>query len=240
MTTLLYTHSACLEHDPGPYHPESPARLRAVLRRSTARISPGSNAARRRRPRSTISPASIRAALSSVCWTRCRNPAMSGSTPTRSCRRVRAGPRCAPPARSPPRSMRSIAGEADNAFCAVRPPGHHAEPGRAMGFCLFNNVAIGALRARRGAWPRAGRGDRFRRASRQRHAGLFLGRCRPVLRLDAPVAALSRNRRARRDRGRRQHRQRAAAPDVGIARVPARRSRAISSRRSTRSGPNCC
>src|ERR1700726_3383495 len=31
MTTLLYTHPACLEHDPGPYHPESPARLRAVL-----------------------------------------------------------------------------------------------------------------------------------------------------------------------------------------------------------------
>jgi acetoin utilization deacetylase AcuC-like enzyme len=41
-----------------------------------------------------------------------------------------------------------MAKEADNAFCAVRPPGHHAEPGRAMGFCLFNNVAIGALRAR--------------------------------------------------------------------------------------------
>jgi acetoin utilization deacetylase AcuC-like enzyme len=41
-----------------------------------------------------------------------------------------------------------IAGEADNAFCAVRPPGHHAEPGRAMGFCLFNNIAVGALRAR--------------------------------------------------------------------------------------------
>jgi acetoin utilization deacetylase AcuC-like enzyme len=41
-----------------------------------------------------------------------------------------------------------IAGEADNAFCAVRPPGHHAEPGRPMGFCLFNNIAIGALRAR--------------------------------------------------------------------------------------------
>jgi acetoin utilization deacetylase AcuC-like enzyme len=41
-----------------------------------------------------------------------------------------------------------VAKEADNAFCAVRPPGHHAEPQRAMGFCLFNNAAIGALRAR--------------------------------------------------------------------------------------------
>jgi len=39
-------------------------------------------------------------------------------------------------------------GEVDNAFCAVRPPGHHAEPAQAMGFCLFNNVAVGALEAR--------------------------------------------------------------------------------------------
>ncbi len=37
--------------------------------------------------------------------------------------------------------------EADVAFCGLRPPGHHAEPARAMGFCLFNNVAIGARRA---------------------------------------------------------------------------------------------
>jgi acetoin utilization deacetylase AcuC-like enzyme len=37
-----------------------------------------------------------------------------------------------------------VSGEAKNAFCAVRPPGHHAESTRAMGFCLFNNVAVGA------------------------------------------------------------------------------------------------
>jgi acetoin utilization deacetylase AcuC-like enzyme len=43
---------------------------------------------------------------------------------------------------------RVIAGDADNAFCAVRPPGHHAESGRAMGFCLFNSAAIAAVHAR--------------------------------------------------------------------------------------------
>jgi acetoin utilization deacetylase AcuC-like enzyme len=41
-----------------------------------------------------------------------------------------------------------MAREAKNAFCAIRPPGHHAEESQAMGFCLFNNVAIGAFHAR--------------------------------------------------------------------------------------------
>jgi acetoin utilization deacetylase AcuC-like enzyme len=41
-----------------------------------------------------------------------------------------------------------VEAKARNAFCAVRPPGHHAEPTRAMGFCFFNNVAVGALHAR--------------------------------------------------------------------------------------------
>lgn len=46
-----------------------------------------------------------------------------------------------------------MSGEVANAFCGIRPPGHHAEPGRVMGFCFFNNVAIAAehARARHGA-----------------------------------------------------------------------------------------
>ena len=41
----------------------------------------------------------------------------------------------------------AMSGECTTAFCAVRPPGHHAERSRAMGFCLFNNIAIGAAHA---------------------------------------------------------------------------------------------
>ncbi|WP_417319339.1 histone deacetylase family protein [Emcibacter sp.] len=44
---------------------------------------------------------------------------------------------------------RVMAGEIENAFCAIRPPGHHAEPNQAMGFCLFNSVAIAAIYAHR-------------------------------------------------------------------------------------------
>jgi acetoin utilization deacetylase AcuC-like enzyme len=40
-----------------------------------------------------------------------------------------------------------VAGQADRAFCAIRPPGHHAEPHRQMGFCLFSNVAVAAMAA---------------------------------------------------------------------------------------------
>lgn len=43
---------------------------------------------------------------------------------------------------------RVLAGEAPAAFCVVRPPGHHATPSRAMGFCFFNNAGVAALHAR--------------------------------------------------------------------------------------------
>ena len=148
MTTLLYTHRACLEHDPGRHHPESPARLRAVIE---AFDDPEFVCLERREaPEATLNdilrvhrrhhvermlravPQSGHVAIDADTVL---SPA-SGQAALRAAGAVVAAIDAV------------MAREAHNAFCAVRPPGHHAEPERAMGFCLFNNVAVGALRAR--------------------------------------------------------------------------------------------
>jgi acetoin utilization deacetylase AcuC-like enzyme len=148
MTTLLYTHQACLDHDPGSYHPESPARLRAVLEALAA--PEFARLERREAPEAAIEDLArvhprpfVERLLAAVPQTghvaidadTVMSPA-SGQAALRAAGAVTAAVDAV------------IAGEADNAFCAVRPPGHHAEPRRAMGFCLFNNIAVGALRAR--------------------------------------------------------------------------------------------
>src|SRR5713226_6044713 len=148
MTTLLYIHPACLDHDPGDYHPESPARLRAVLEALDA--PEFATLERREAPEAEIDDIArvhprrfverVLAAVPSsghvgIDADTIISPG-SGEAALRAAGAVIAAVDAV------------VAGEADNAFCAVRPPGHHAEPGRAMGFCLFNNVAIGALRAR--------------------------------------------------------------------------------------------
>jgi acetoin utilization deacetylase AcuC-like enzyme len=148
MTTLLYTHQACLGHDPGSYHPESPDRLRAVLAGLSAREF--DTLERREAPRAELDEimrvhprAFIEAVLAAVPQRgHAHLDADTGLSPgSREAALHAVGAVCAA-------VDAVIAGEADNAFCAVRPPGHHAESSRAMGFCLFNNVAIGAQRAR--------------------------------------------------------------------------------------------
>jgi acetoin utilization deacetylase AcuC-like enzyme len=148
MTTLLYTHPSCLEHDPGQYHPETPARLKAVLEGLSA---PEFAALERRE--------APQAALDDLIRVHPRRfvERLLAAVPTAGHVGIDADTVMSP--QSGEAALRAagavaaavdavIAGEVDNAVCAVRPPGHHAEPDRAMGFCLFNNVAVGALRAR--------------------------------------------------------------------------------------------
>jgi acetoin utilization deacetylase AcuC-like enzyme len=148
MTTLLYTHEACLEHDPGSHHPESPARLRAVLAAISGPQFVGLE--RREAPEAAIddllrvhSRHHVERVLGAV--PKAGHVAIDADT-VLSPASGRAALRAAGAVAAAVDAV--VAGEADNAFCAVRPPGHHAEPGRAMGFCLFNIAAIGALRAR--------------------------------------------------------------------------------------------
>jgi acetoin utilization deacetylase AcuC-like enzyme len=148
MTTILYTHPDCLAHDPGPYHPESPARLRAVLQalggpdfaRLVRREAPEAalDDIARVHPRPFVErllAAVPKSGHAGIDADTVMSPA-SGRAALRAAGAVVAAVDAV------------MAGEGDNAFCAVRPPGHHAEPARAMGFCLFINAAVGALRAR--------------------------------------------------------------------------------------------
>ena len=85
-------------------------------------------------------------------------------------------------------------------FSAHRPPGHHALPARAMGFCLFNNVAVAAT-CPAGARARTGPDPRLGRPSRQRHQRHLPRIRRGPVRLDPPVAAVPGHRPRRRRSG---------------------------------------
>jgi acetoin utilization deacetylase AcuC-like enzyme len=148
MTTLLYTHPACLEHDPGQHHPESPARLRAVLQAldapEFARLDRREAPEAAREDITRVHPGRlVERLLAAVPQT--GHVGIDADT-ILSPQSGRAALHAAGAVAAAVDAV--MAGEADNAFCAVRPPGHHAEPGRPMGFCLFNNVAVGALRTR--------------------------------------------------------------------------------------------
>lgn len=144
MTTRVYTHPTCLEHNTGPGHPECRARLEVILK---ALQNPCFRALEWK-----TAPAADRKQLSLVhtehyidstlaaiprtgyAWL---DPDTVVSPASFEAARHAAGAVCAA-------VEAVVAGEIDNAFCAIRPPGHHALPSRAMGFCLFNNVAIAA------------------------------------------------------------------------------------------------
>jgi acetoin utilization deacetylase AcuC-like enzyme len=145
--TILYTHPDCVLHNPGPGHPERPERLKAVL----AALDHPDFAALDRRE----APLATAEQISRVHDTGFAE-AVLGKVPASGM--VRLDPDTAMSPDSGNAALRAagavvesvdavMKGEAANAFCAVRPPGHHAEPGHAMGFCLFNSVAVGAAHA---------------------------------------------------------------------------------------------
>jgi acetoin utilization deacetylase AcuC-like enzyme len=144
MTTALVTHSACFAHEPPAGHPESPARLAAVLDSLSALDLQRIEAP----PADTDSlsrvhhPALVSAVLSF------RGPGSARIDPDTfmSAGSAEAASHAAGAVIAAVDGV--MRGEFRSAFCAVRPPGHHAERAQAMGFCLFNNVAVGALHAR--------------------------------------------------------------------------------------------
>jgi acetoin utilization deacetylase AcuC-like enzyme len=148
LALLYYSHPSSLEHDPGPGHPEAAVRLRHVERAVDAAAVPGLE--RRLAPEATLEQvrrvhpepyaSHVIAAVPERGYARLDADTVlspgSGEAALRA-----AGAACAA-------VDAVLAGEAEAAFCAMRPPGHHAEPMQAMGFCLFNSVAVAAMQAR--------------------------------------------------------------------------------------------
>ena len=151
MTTLLYTHPSSLAHDTGPGHPEQQARAQVIygaIEREQRKgglvgvIKEDAPEASREQLERVHDKSYVDAILAAVpddgYFQVDADTVMSPASGEAAL--CQAGAVCAA-------VDAVIGGEADNAMCALRPPGHHAEPDRAMGFCLFNGIAIGAMHA---------------------------------------------------------------------------------------------
>jgi acetoin utilization deacetylase AcuC-like enzyme len=141
----IYTHSACTRHDPGPGHAERPLRLVAVteaLREAFAGLD-WQDAPRA--SRGQLLRVHDEALLSLVLDTPLEGPMALDPDTVLAPGSAEAALRAAGAGIAAVDAI--MHGHARRAFCAVRPPGHHATGSTAMGFCLFNNIAVAAAHA---------------------------------------------------------------------------------------------
>jgi acetoin utilization deacetylase AcuC-like enzyme len=148
MATAFVHHSDCVLHDMGAHHPESPARLTSIEDYLLA-------VGLLEHLLDVDAPTASREQLLRVHDAGYLD-ALEASVPKHGL--VHLDPDTAMNPHTRDAALRAagalvkatdmvVSGEAENAFCNVRPPGHHAERRRAMGFCFFNNVAVGAAHA---------------------------------------------------------------------------------------------
>lgn len=148
MPLAFVSHADCLKHEMGAHHPESPARLEAIQDRLRAA---GLEDVLLRFDAPLASDVHLARAHPPEYIAQIRSAAPGHGT-------VHLDPDTAMNPFSLQAALRAagaavlavdlvLGGKASSAFCAVRPPGHHACRSTAMGFCLFNNVAVGALHA---------------------------------------------------------------------------------------------
>jgi acetoin utilization deacetylase AcuC-like enzyme len=148
MATGFYSHPDCLLHEMGEGHPECPARLQAIEDQLIAsRID--ALVEREAAPLAELAALARVHTQAHIDYVRSRSPvegyAQIDPDTSMNPHTWQAALRAAGAAVAATDAV--LEGRYDNAFCSVRPPGHHAEPARAMGFCFFNNVAIAARHA---------------------------------------------------------------------------------------------
>ena len=153
-TTGYFTHKDCWAHEMGPGHPECPARLDAIEDRLLA-TGVADALQRREAPLAAIGDIELAHDRMQVAAIRGLSDQLADDILAGGPVHVQIDPDTALNVHTWNAALRAagaviaatdsvMAGEMENAFCAVRPPGHHAERSKAMGFCFFNNIAIAA------------------------------------------------------------------------------------------------